>query len=206
MAAVIMVSCGVSTPTVSKSSTTKAASVTTTSTTSTSTTTTLEPDSGSSGSSSGSSDTSTTPVSGAACRLVTAADLTTAGITGTIAKGEPQQSALMDDPTSSVCSFDISETNGGANLLVELSPNGGKSMYSTLQALDSDVTHPIANLGDEAEYTAKKSADPDDNGFTDLQVLVRKGDTVVEFGTPTGLFANEASMTALAKAIIPKLP
>lgn len=113
------------------------------------------------------------------------------------------QSGLQDDPASSVCSYDTNDSQGGANPLITVSPNGGKRMYSTLKDFSPAMTHAITGLGDEAEFSSEKSEAPGDNGATSLHLLVRKGDVDLLLQAPNARFADEASLTALAKVIVP---
>ena len=184
LALVIVASCSTSTPTKTSVTTATPIPTSTTSTSPSTTSTTLAPGNESPDSSSGTTvanggtDTDSASLSDAACKLVTAHDLTTAGITGTITGGTPMESGLQDDPTSSVCEFDLSDSTGGANLLITLSPKGGKSMFKTLKAVSTEMSHPITGLGDEAEISSENSDDDDDNGDSSLPLLMRKGDAV----------------------------
>ena len=210
LALVIVASCSTSTPTKTSATTATPIPTSTTSTSPSTTSTTLalaiEGAEGSSGTTvaNGGTVTGSASLSDEACRLVTAHDLTTAGITGTITGGTPMESGLQDDPSSSVCNFDLSDSTGGANLLITLSPKGGKSMFKTLKAFSTEMAHPITGLGDEAEFSSEKS-DDGDNGASSLHLLVRKGDVVFLIQTPSAHFADETSLTALAKVIVPKL-
>lgn len=208
---VIAASCGSSMSTASKSSTTSTTvpSQTTTvsshTTTARSTSTSAPSDANGTDGTSGGVDGSTTSISDAACKLVTVGDLTTAGVKGTINNGKPQQSGLQDDPTSSVCEFDIQATNSGSNLIVQLAPKGGKHMYSTLEGAGSGTIHPITGLGDESEIIVEKPDAGDPNGSGNLQLLVLKGDVVLDLEAPSAAFVNQDSLTALARAIVTKL-
>lgn len=92
--------------------------------------------------------------------------------------------------------------------MVTYAPNGGDDVFESRLDTFADVTDEIDDLGDRAVYSAQKSSDTMsslERGYSDLQVVVLKGQGVLEVSAPSALVAKKEMLVALARIAVDRI-
>ncbi len=141
------------------------------------------------------------PADATACDVVTATDLTAAGIAGTVRPGEDASSRFSigsEGRGESACDFTVTTEGAGGNVYVVIAPGGGAALFTSAQDGFAAKTEDLADLGDQAVYETGK---PDDRGQFDQTILVLAGDTVIKVSTPASNVVSRDALAALAGTV-----
>lgn len=93
-------------------------------------------------------------------------------------------------------------------MLITYAPKGGTDVFESRLDTFADVTVPIDDLGDRAEYSARKSSETMsslERGYSDLQVVVLKGQAVLEVSAPSALMASQDKLVALVRIAVDRI-